>query len=43
MDQFELIKQHINTDKNLVRSVHELDKAIKHIVQLLSDSYILDF
>ncbi len=41
MDQFELIKQHINTDENLVQSVHELDKAIKHIVQLLSDSYVL--
>ena len=41
MDPFELIKQHINTDENLVRSAHELDKAIKHIVQLLSDSYVL--
>lgn len=41
MNLFALIKQHINTDENLVRSAHELDKAIKHIVQLLSDSYVL--
>ncbi|MCT7489406.1 AbiV family abortive infection protein [Aliarcobacter cryaerophilus] len=41
MELFELIKQYINTNKNLVRSVNELDKAIKHIVQLLSDSYVL--
>lgn len=41
MELFELIKQHINTNKNLVRNANELDKAIKHIVQLLSDSYVL--
>jgi len=41
MDLFKLIEQQLNTDNNLIQSVDEFNKAIEHIVQQLSDAYIL--
>ena len=41
MDPFKLIEKHINTDNNLIQSIDEINRAIEHIVQQLSDAYML--
>ncbi|MCP3933606.1 MAG: AbiV family abortive infection protein [Bacteroidetes bacterium] len=38
MEPFKIIESLISTDNNLIQSAEELDKAIDHIIQLLTDA-----